>query len=88
MQFWRYGQPIESLGGKRYTLEGLLGSGSMAEVWKAYDEEKMRDVAIKILKPEFSDQETMNRFGGFAESPHAGESVLLTINLHDCTPFV
>jgi serine/threonine protein kinase len=62
MQLWRYGKPIESLNGGRYVLEGVLGSGGMAEVWKAYDEHEMRDVAIKILNPDLVDQETMNRF--------------------------
>lgn len=62
MQLWRYGKPIESLNEGRYVLEGVLGSGGMAEVWKAYDEHEMRDVAIKVLNPDLVDQETMNRF--------------------------
>ena len=34
MKLWRYGQPIEVLG-NRYCLEGILGSGGMAEVFLA-----------------------------------------------------
>lgn len=63
MQLWRYGQPIESLGGGRYILEGKIGSGGMAEVWKASDTVEVRAVAIKVLRPELSnDRETMGRF--------------------------
>ncbi|MBW2733386.1 MAG: serine/threonine protein kinase [Deltaproteobacteria bacterium] len=34
---------------QRYGLQALLGSGSMAEVWLAHDEERKQDVAIKIV---------------------------------------
>jgi serine/threonine protein kinase/HAMP domain-containing protein len=36
----------------RYTIEGLLGEGAMAHVYRATDPGIGRDVAIKVLKPE------------------------------------
>lgn len=67
MELWRYGRPIEVLGG-RYRLEGMLGSGGMAEVCLAWDEYERRPVAIKVLKTESldktdpHDQQLLNRF--------------------------
>eukprot|EP00924_Labyrinthula_sp_SR-Ha-C_P008645 augustus_masked-scaffold_37-processed-gene-2.16-mRNA-1 protein AED:0.08 eAED:0.08 QI:0/-1/0/1/-1/1/1/0/612 len=44
---------------KRYLMRCLLGKGGFSEVWKAYDLEEMRDVAIKIheVKRRWSDEE-------------------------------
>ncbi len=39
MKLWRYGQEIENLG-KRYQLIGSLGSGGMADVCLAMDEQR------------------------------------------------
>lgn len=62
MKLWRYGQAIEVLGG-RYHLDGMLGSGGMADVCLAHDEYEQRQVAIKVVKAEAaSDQEMINRF--------------------------
>ena len=61
MKLWRYGRSIESLG-QRYRLEGMLGSGGMADVCLAWDEREEREVAVKLLKADDLDQETLNRF--------------------------
>jgi serine/threonine protein kinase len=61
MKLLRYGCAIERLG-QRYRLEGALGSGGMADVCLAWDEREEREVAIKIVKTDELDQETLNRF--------------------------
>src|SRR6185312_2036291 len=47
----------------KYLLEQHLGSGGMAEVWKAYDPQLQRYVAIKILHADLqADPKFMERF--------------------------
>ncbi|HEV2582879.1 MAG TPA: protein kinase, partial [Ktedonobacteraceae bacterium] len=47
----------------KYELRERLGSGGMAEVWKAYDPQLERFVAIKILHPDLqTDPEFLTRF--------------------------
>lgn len=37
----------------RYTLRSILGSGSSARVWSAWDNLLSREVAIKVLRNDF-----------------------------------
>ncbi|GAX13233.1 tousled-like kinase [Fistulifera solaris] len=46
----------------RYVLQSLLGKGGFSEVWRAYDLEELREVAVKIhqLDPRWSDSKKEN----------------------------
>ncbi|HLG66078.1 MAG TPA: serine/threonine-protein kinase [Ktedonosporobacter sp.] len=47
----------------RYELQQQLGRGSVGELWKAYDLQERRDVAVKTLHTDFqSDPNFLNRF--------------------------
>src|ERR1035438_8836422 len=49
--------------GTRYRVESLLGQGGMGAVYKVYDGELDRTVALKLLRPGLAEQlETMQRF--------------------------
>ena len=53
----------------RYEIVDKVGSGGMADVYKAKDQRLNRFVAIKILKPEYSsDKSFVNKFRGEAQS--------------------
>ena len=55
-------EPGDELG-QRYRIEQLLGQGGMGRVYKAYDKELERAVAIKVLQPELvSDPNALQRF--------------------------
>jgi serine/threonine-protein kinase len=60
---------MERLLGDRYKIEGKLGSGGMALVYKAKDTLLERSVAIKVLREQFvSDEAFVKRFRREAQS--------------------
>jgi serine/threonine-protein kinase len=54
---------MERIFGDRYEVEGRIGAGGMAEVWRGHDRVLNRTVAIKTLLPQFArDASFVNRF--------------------------
>ena len=67
----------------RYTLVEPLGSGGMAEVYLAHDEVLERDVALKILRGQYADdEEFVERFRREAQSA-AGLSHPNIVSIYD-----
>lgn len=67
----------------RYEIIDKVGSGGMADVYKAKDQRLNRFVAIKVLKPEYSsDKNFVNKFRGEAQSA-AGLSHPNIVNVYD-----
>lgn len=47
----------------RYRINGVIGTGGMAVVYRATDEKKQREVALKLLRPEYeADSDFVRRF--------------------------
>lgn len=54
---------LQALVGSDYALQWVVGNGGMSTVWLADDLRNQREVAIKVLRPEFSDnEEFLSRF--------------------------
>ena len=54
---------------ERYEIVSKIGTGGMADVYKAMDHKLNRFVAVKVLKPEFSqDQSFVSKFRMEAQS--------------------
>lgn len=67
----------------RYEIIDSVGSGGMADVYKAKDHRLSRFVAIKVLKAEYSsDKSFVNKFRGEAQSA-AGLSHPNIVNVYD-----
>ncbi|MEW6188710.1 MAG: Stk1 family PASTA domain-containing Ser/Thr kinase [Actinomycetota bacterium] len=69
--------------GGRYEIIEKIGSGGMADVYKAYDEVLHRTVALKILHPQFAQEENfVARFRREAQAA-AGLNHPNIVNVHD-----
>ncbi|MCT1629076.1 serine/threonine protein kinase [Corynebacterium sanguinis] len=66
-------EDLQRLIGDDYTLQWIIGHGGMSTVWLADDNVADREVAIKVLRPEFSNnEEFLTRFRNEA---HAAEGI-------------
>lgn len=64
-----------SAAGQRFEVSRIIGRGGMSTVWLAYDTVAERDVAVKVLKPELTDDlEFRDRFRQEAESAQTIDS--------------
>jgi Tol biopolymer transport system component len=84
-------RPGERVGA--YIVDRLVGSGGGGEVWRARDERLDRDVAIKVLPPQFiSDAARLRRFADEARSAgalnHPNILVVHDVGEHRGTPFL
>jgi eukaryotic-like serine/threonine-protein kinase len=60
---------LQELVGEDYLLQWIIGHGGMSTVWLADDVHHDREVAVKVLRPEFSDnREFLDRFRNEAET--------------------
>lgn len=69
--------------GERYEIISRIGSGGMADVYKAMDHKLNRMVAVKVLKPEFREDKTfITKFRSEAQAA-AGLSHPNVVNVFD-----
>ena len=74
---------LQALIGDDYRLQFIIGHGGMSTVWLAHDMAHGRDVALKVLRPEFSDNhEFLSRFRNEARAARTIESVNV-VRTHD-----
>lgn len=60
---------IGTVVGGRYTLRSILGQGGMATIYRGWDAQLEREVAVKVLRPQYgSDPEFVARFRQEARS--------------------
>jgi serine/threonine protein kinase/Tol biopolymer transport system component len=76
-----------------YEIIGLLGAGGMGEVYRARDANLGRDVAIKVLPPDFAgDRERVARFQleaqVLASLNHSNIGAIYDLQRTDATPFL
>ena len=77
----------------RYEIRAKLGEGGMGEVYRARDEKLNRDVAIKVLPADLSENaERLNRFEQEAQAAgalnHANILAVYDVGVHDRAPYV
>jgi eukaryotic-like serine/threonine-protein kinase len=90
------GEPLTDIGtvlGGRYRLVELLGQGGMATIYRARDNQLERDVAIKVLRPEYgADPDFIERFRHEAQSAaslnHPGIVAVYDYGTDPAGPFI
>ena len=79
---------LQDLLGDEYLLNWVVGNGGMSTVWLADDIENEREVAVKVLRPEFSDNvEFLSRFRNeaLASEDIRNDNVVETYNYKEVT---
>lgn len=73
----------ERIIGNRYKILELIGSGGMAEVYKAFDTLLNREVAVKLLRPQYTDDEGF--IAGFKKEAQSAACLVQPniINIYD-----
>jgi beta-lactam-binding protein with PASTA domain len=84
---------IGTILGGRYRLVELLGQGGMATIYRARDNQLERDVAVKILRPEYgADPDFIDRFRHEAQSAaslnHPGIVAVYDYGTDPAGPFI
>jgi eukaryotic-like serine/threonine-protein kinase len=84
---------IGSVLGGRYRLVELLGQGGMATIYRARDAQLERDVAVKVLRPEYgADPDFLERFRHEAQSAaalnHPGVVAVYDYGTDPAGPFI
>ncbi len=84
---------MERVFADRYEVEGRIGAGGMAEVWRGHDRVLNRTVAIKTLLPQFaSDASFVDRFRREAQAAarlnHAGIVSVYDSGTDGDTPYI
>lgn len=77
----------------RFDVIGLLGAGGMGTVYRAYDSRLRREVAIKVLSPEFAaDPQRLRRFEqealAVARLAHPNILAVHDIGSHEGAPYI
>ena len=84
---------IGTILGGRYRLIELLGQGGMATIYRAHDQQLERDVAVKVLRPEYGrDPDFFARFRQEAQSAaalnHPGVVAVYDYGTDPAGPFI
>ncbi|WP_308607506.1 serine/threonine-protein kinase [uncultured Corynebacterium sp.] len=77
---------LQELIGEDYQLQWIVGHGGMSTVWLADDVRNDREVALKVLRPEFSDNnEFLSRFRNEAKAAESidSENVVATYDYRE-----